>query len=490
MKDLSLWLRDAATVVVVAVPLLVLAALGWATRNPEHPGVAAARAWPVLGGWIEWVAPPATGTTHERIEKGAVVASVGSAPGIDEVRRSFTDLRVWFDAGTEIFADPTAAEPHTTLELPARLRVAYQAGSWVSVEGHHQGWIRVDADPIELAELPSQHRTVWVRPGDRLRASAGGEVVEEVDVIANLPVTATGTGNWVQVVYRDRKLWKRAPEFTGGPPPLGSATRPIRPLAAVAITPERLQSARSLLMVPEIEAVSGPYRILGDSLRLRSVAAVCDHRLAGVDTDLARVTGVTPLAGARETLLLFADRAAYREFVASGPKASTDPDGYAVAAQGFAATHLDGVSDRDACSVLVHEAVHLASRRCFGPGLPPWLAEGLATWLEGRPLGPVDRALGRRLVRLDDEFYFDDAGLDLRYRQAAAITGKLLTETRLAPAARAFLVDRANGRPLATGPSMMASDFWTALVAELGVPEAALWRMLSADLEPAERAFE
>lgn len=477
MRNFKLLLRDAVTALVIGVPLLVVAIAAWATHNPDHPRVEAARHWRVVGGWVARLAPATAATTDTVVEGGRAPHAVTPTSTVLE----FTGLQVWFEAGTAIHAEPRAASRGENLGVPTRLDVVEQRGEWLRVAGVVNGWTRHTGDPTALAEVPSQHRTAWLRPGTDLLDQPGGAPVTTMDHIANLPVVATGDNAWVQVIYTDRKLWVEAPEFTGGEPPLGSAPTPLMPLAAVPLSAERLDSARSLFSGEGVEGSAGPYRLLGDSNRVRSLAAACAPELANVDAEFERRTGLAPGGPARETLLVFAARHSYQRFLDGAPRVTagvSDPDGYSLPAQGFAATYFEGRSDTEVCAVLVHEAAHLTSRRALGPALPAWLAEGLATWLEGRSLTAIDPHTAGSLVRMEEEFYAAD--LDRRYRTVAAIVRALLTDPRWAPVTRAFLADRAAGQPLTGTVGAGAADYWTELIAKLRISEDALWRALTA----------
>ena len=464
--------RDVVTALLIGLPLLVLTLFAWATRHPEHPWVEEARSWPLVGTWTDSAVPR---TAQERAGKST------DPPSIQTVTQ-YTDLHLWFDRGSEIFANVADATPSEVLTVPTRLEIRERRGDWLEVAGHSRGWVQFSGDPIVAGEPPSQHRTVWVRPGDALLDRAGGRRVERVGAIANLPVVATATNDWVEVIYDDRKLWLRAPEFTGGEPPLGSAVAPLLPMAAVPIDTARRDSALRAFSGEPITSTAGPYTMVGDSPRIRSLTALCHRRLAAADREFEALTGLTPQGPGRETLLVFARRDNYLAFLTGAPRVSdqtglTDPDGYSLPAEGFAATFFEGRSDHEVCAVLVHEVAHLVSRRALGPALPPWLAEGLATHIEDGNKAGADVTLGPTLVRMEDEFYAGD--LDQRYRIVAAAVGTLLTDPRFAEASRSFLAERAAGQALPSGPGTTAAGYWSGLVDQLGIGEEELWRHIA-----------
>jgi hypothetical protein len=144
-------------------------------------------------------------------------------------------------------------------------------------------------------------------------------------------------------------------------------------------------------------------------------------------------------------------------------------------------------------ATLTHELTHLAIRRAFGDGLPPWLTEGLADGvgdtatengfarlddLRGirvqlerlRGAYDLDRAGGvERLVSLE-RGRFDRGVISYDYEQSALLVRWLLADPVLAPRFRAFLAD------LAGGLSWSPERFRRAL----GVPWAELDRRLEA----------
>ena len=474
MRHWKLWIRDSVTAVLVALPLLGLGLWVTVSSAPQSALVQSARQWPLIGHWVAVVANSKTEDT---------IASASESTRESEVTVEIEGLYAWFDVGTELHKTPDGGVEQI-LEVPTRLAVVERRGVWIQLAGKAQGWLPMAADDPTLLEKDlSQRRRVSVGTGETLFVEPGGALVARTETAVNLAVDRVGSGDWVRVVFDDRKLWLRAPQFTGGEPPLGSAPEPVRPLPAEKLSASSLDLARTLWTGPEVSANASPYQVLGDTPRVRSVAAVCAGPLRQLDADFEALTGVAARWQARETLLVFATRDAYHEFLASGPLPTSDPAGIARPSQGFAATHVEGLSEARVCEVLVHEAVHLTSRRAFGPQLPPWLAEGIAALLE-KQVGPGltqvedSRKAGAAkisLLRMDERFYQGD--LAVRYEVAAAWVELLLTDPRYGQASREFLRDRAAGLPLDPEAEpevayLATSDrFWEAWQRKLGASD-------------------
>jgi hypothetical protein len=68
-------------------------------------------------------------------------------------------------------------------------------------------------------------------------------------------------------------------------------------------------------------------------------------------------------------------------------------------------TLLDDIGTYDLRLLLVHEITHVALRPRGGPGVPRWLVEGVATWMEDRTVGvDDDRLTGELAEQLDTGF--------------------------------------------------------------------------------------
>ncbi len=441
MRHWKLWVRDLVTTILVLLPVVILALLMLVTTTPRHPWALAARDWPLIG---EWVA----GLDRESIELRFDDGSGASAESEDVIK--MIGVSVWLDAGTGLHRLP-AGEVVEVLPVATRLEVVERRGDWVQAVGRYSGWVLLAAGAPALNDPdPSQRRRVFVVVDQPLFMEPGGLEFARTSTAGNLAVDQTADQDWVRVIYGDLKLWLRAPQFTGGKPPLGSAPEPVRGLEAVEISAERMIRARSAFQAPEVAAAAGPYRLIGDSPRIRSLAALCSGRLADLDHDFATLTGVKPRWQPRETLLAFSTHDSYRSFLGDDRLPARDPAGVALPFQGFAATFFGQEPGARVCEMLVHEAAHLTARRAFGPLLPPWLSEGIAAVLEHKfdsahPNPPPDMSQVE-VLSMDNQFY--NGNLAARYQLAAAWVDLLLTDSRYAAASKDFLQERAEGKPL------------------------------------------
>lgn len=255
------------------------------------------------------------------------------------------------------------------------------------------------ADPDRSASSPSSSAVAFeparspatglerrfVLQGEPLRYSPepGAAVIGAIEASALVPVVSERDG-WSLIRSGERTGWiatgrlVRLGEPAGeGSPPLGSDPTPTLPLPATPADPERLARARAHLdLVRTRTGRLGPWALLTDV----EDGAVLD-RLGQVASRLERAYreryGLVPVGEARETIVLFADEAAYRAYRrAEGVAAGERVAGHAGA--GLAVLALGARGPEATAESLVHELTHLLNRRAIGPALPPWLDEGLA----------------------------------------------------------------------------------------------------------------
>jgi len=191
----------------------------------------------------------------------------------------------------------------------------------------------------------------------------------------------------------------REPEATGGPPPLGRAPEPVRPVPARPASSERVARVERILGEQGARSALGPYELLHD---VRSTAPIgrWSELAAALDASYTRRYGVAPIGRAAETVAVFAREADYRALQEADERlAGLDASGHASA--GLAALWTDGRSLAESESTLVHELGHFLQRRALGPALPPWLDEGLAEDLAQTPFVAGELRFGGLRVDLE-----------------------------------------------------------------------------------------
>lgn len=203
------------------------------------------------------------------------------------------------------------------------------------------------------------------------------------------------------------------------PREIDRSVEPAVPLPARAADPGRLGRAAELLGPEARETTLGPYRFLGDFDPPERWAAIA----AALDAAYAERTGLAPLGAPAETIVAISDPAAYRGLQRLEPRlAGLDVGGHAIAGLAAVRVELDRPDVTE--SRLVHELVHLVTRRAVGPALPPWLEEGLAEDLAQTPWDPG--AAGFRTGALRGSIRRDGARIEI----AGALAGlDLLVET-------------------------------------------------------------
>lgn len=359
------------------VLLLVLAGLGgfaWLTHHPDSPWLERAQGWPVVGEWAasfrQRYVPPA--------EPGAKGGGPGGSPGASPQSREARSLEA-YDA------------------LPA----------------------------LGQEEIRGATEEVWLEPGTALREAPSEEapVLLEAPGIANVPVLER-RGAWARVAYRRRGGWVLAPPHQG-PPPLGSAPEPPRPLPAQAAEEARLAPALALLGTSAPAGSLGPYRLYTD-VEDRELLAFLDNLAASVE-DTYRRRYRRPLVGEpAESVVLFRREADYRAFLETSDRlAGLDASGHAT--PGMVALSAGERPRWQLAATLVHELVHLLNRRALGPALPPWLDEGLADELGGARVDAlgllVPGALGGSITRHGDRVEFHGSASALRQLRRALDAG-------------------------------------------------------------------
>lgn len=233
-----------------------------------------------------------------------------------------------------------------------------------------------------------------------------------------------------------------------------------------------LQQARRHMKDPR-QARCGPYQLETDmragSTTGADLVEICKQLAAPLDQVFEERFGIDPRGEPREAVFLFAHRESFRAFARESGRLRAGYAAYADGSRGFVA--LPAGDDEDAfAQTLAHELTHLVLRRALGPGLPPWLSEGLADAV-GDPASPegLQPLLGLRGVegqarRLRDAYRRQPAGLGLErlaaldrasfdqgspaydYEQSALFVRYLLLDESLAPLFRHYLARLAAGQ--------------------------------------------
>ncbi|MCB1035743.1 MAG: hypothetical protein KDD47_18120, partial [Acidobacteria bacterium] len=215
------------------------------------------------------------------------------------------------------------------------------------------------------------------------------------------------------------------------------------------------------------QASCGPYRLWTD-VADEELLALCARLAAPLDITYQYLFGVRPQGEPEEGVLLFRQTEAFRAFARERGRLRVGYAGFSDSSKGFMALHAEGVERRRLAQTLAHELTHLVSRRALGPGLPPWLSEGMADAI-GDPAGtdglgtlvgirgvegPALRlrsayASGRaggleRLVSLERS-QFDGGIASYDYEQSALFVRYLLLSPELAPGFRHFLAELEGG---------------------------------------------
>ena len=283
---------------------------------------------------------------------------------------------------------------------------------WMTRHPDHPALDRASAWPL-VGPWVERFRVAWLPPPS---AEVLPETAPETEVIRVwLPVVDT-PDTVAPPLERPRQGPIEGKTETGEP---SRVAEPVRPLAALAADPARRQRALELLGAAAVEDAIGPYLYLGDA-----PAPERWSRLASaLDGAFRERTGQTPIGEPAETVIALVDAGVYRALKAQEPRlAGLEATGHAGAGLAVLLRSESAESDE---STLVHELVHLVSRRALGPALPPWLDEGLAEDLAQTPFDEVSRF---RLGGLRSEIVRSGRRIELR----GAVAGLDLLASALA----------------------------------------------------------
>ena len=241
--------------------------------------------------------------------------------------------------------------------------------------------------PLDPDSAPPPPASIAIERGEALHAAprAGARALTRFHAYGNLKVLDHRPG-WVKVEYRGHSGWV---PISGDwdEPPLGSAPDPTLPLPGAPADPARLALARAALGEGAAAGRLGPYALVTDLADPERLAWL-DRVAAGFEPTYRARYGLAPVGEPAETVVLFADEAAYRGFQErEGRLAGLAASGHT--SQGLVALFDGGRRRAEVGGTLVHELTHLLNRRAIGPALPSWLDEGIADELA---LSRIDEA--------------------------------------------------------------------------------------------------
>ncbi|HEX3130188.1 MAG TPA: SH3 domain-containing protein [Thermoanaerobaculia bacterium] len=246
--------------------------------------------------------------------------------------------------------------------------------------------------PLPTDLQPEGVERVIVKPGFALRseprfASAPVATLRNVGI---LKVVERSPG-WVKVSYGDVAGWVPDPKWSGSEPPLGSDPDPVLPVTGRPPDPDRLALARNRLAAPEVGGRLGPYLVYTD-VRSPDRLAFLDRVTGGLEALYRARYGVEPVGEPAEVVILFDRETDYRAFLDEDAELAGLPaTGHT--ALGIVALWDAGRPEAEVGATLVHELVHLLTRRAIGPALPSWIDEGIADDLSQSRIDPSGRLL-------------------------------------------------------------------------------------------------
>ena len=241
------------------------------------------------------------------------------------------------------------------------------------------------------------HDVVWVRVGETLHSEPDSlsPVVSTIPEVSKLPVLERD-GDWYQILSRDRVAWVRLPDYDDGDvPPLGSEPTAPQPLPGRPPDSDLLALAVDLLDTEEEPARLGAYEFFSD-FEDDSLMRMLEGVASNIERTYAERYGVRPIDRPREAIVLFELESDYRSLQSSVGRIADLP-AVGLVSQGVVAIYVGRRDRQEVASTLVHELVHLLSRRALGPALPPWLDEGLADDLAFSEIGESGQLRSNKL---------------------------------------------------------------------------------------------
>ncbi len=272
--------------------------------------------------------------------------------------------------------------------------------------------------PAEIAPAGPAAATVWLQPGERLRAEpdAGARPLALVDAAVEVAVLERRPG-WVRVRYGDRLGWVALGDAAAAP---GDARLP-----RTAPSPWRLEMARAALGTAAEAGRLGPFRLYTD-VTDRDLLRFLGRLAEALPAAYRARYGLDPGPEAGEVVVLFAAEAGYRDYDRE-TSATADLRAGGHASRGLVALFAGDKDRGDVAAVLVHELTHLLNRRTLAATPAPWLEEGMANDLAfcrlDRSGRPVLGSLGGRSVVVERPVWL--AGGESRVDREIRLEGPL-----------------------------------------------------------------
>lgn len=241
------------------------------------------------------------------------------------------------------------------------------------------------------------------------------------------------------------------------------------PREARALDPEVARVVRETLGDRLATGRCGPYDLWGDA-EASVWSDLCARIATAIEEGFAAWTGLEPVGEPRGTVVMFSRGEDVRRFRDRASGVRVGVSAWADPRRGLLVVARAGRDDADVVASLAHEMVHWLQDRALGPGLRPWLAEGLAEVL-GDAVGPggeldpglrparadphrrrlrealrTGRELEWRSVLSKGAGEFDRRAGDLDYERSVHLVRWLLDAGRR-DTFRAFLAAVAGGRP-------------------------------------------
>lgn len=388
------------------LPLLLvvlLAGIVWCTQNPDHPWIAEAQEWPVVGPWVAgfrvaYLGPRAAGAEEEATKSiGETVADATSEP-IGITGRS---SRGEVDSEQHTRVPAERSRLASALEISALEQAKSEpVQSWVGPQrapdpaGIQEGRTPQPPSPVAVA-IPVAIPFIalewrWFLPGQVLYSnpSLDAETDEPLDAMAYLPVIDRD-GVWLKVLLAGESRWVNStwqPDHSRKRARRGILRHRYNPVQANSY--QKLSVVKEILQLDRSSQKLGAYSLWTDVADVDLLGFLDSAASVAEDAYFARY-GRLPSGDPQRSIVLFRERATYQAYSEKSYGSLISGSG-GHAGQGVAVFFVAQRSRRNLTRTLVHEICHLLNSRALAWVLPPWLEEGLASdlgalWIEKEP---------------------------------------------------------------------------------------------------------